>query len=116
LDGNSNDFRYINIRRTLIYIEQSIKEAAKAYVFASNDASTWTQVQSMIEGFLTGLWRQGGLVGPKPGDAFSVSVGLGTTMTPQDIIDGIMRISLKVALSHPAEFIDITFQQEMQTT
>ena len=115
LDGNSNDFRYINIRRTLIYIEQSVKDACKVYVFASNDASTWTQVQSMIEGFLTGLWQQGGLVGPKPGDAFSVSVGLGTTMTPQDIIDGIMRISLKVALSHPAEFIEITIQQEMQT-
>ena len=114
LDGNSNDFRYINIRRTLIYIEQSVKEAAKAFVFAANDASTWTQVQSMIESFLTGLWQQGGLVGPKPGDAFSVSVGLGTTMTPQDIIDGIMRISLKVALSHPAEFIVITIQQEMQ--
>lgn len=116
LDGNSNDFRYINVRRSLIYIEQSVKDACKAYVFASNDANTWTQVQSMIENFLTGLWRQGGLVGPKPADAFSVSVGLGTTMTVQDITNGIMRISLAVALSRPAEFIVISFEQQMQRT
>ncbi len=114
LDGNSNDWRYINVRRTLIYIEQSIKDAAKAYVFDPNDANTWVTVQSMISNFLTGLWKQGGLVGPKPADAFSVSVGLGTTMSNDDIQNGIMRISVKVALSHPAEFIEITFQQQQQ--
>jgi len=53
-------------------------------------------------------------VGPKPADAFSVSVGLGTTMTNEDIQLGIMRVSVKVAVSHPAEFIEITFKQEMQ--
>lgn len=114
LDGNSNDWRYINVRRTLIYIEQSVKDAAKAYVFAPNDASTWVAVQSMISNFLTGLWNQGGLVGPKPAQAFSVSVGLGSTMTGEDILNGIMRVAVKVAVSHPAEFIEITFQQEMQ--
>ncbi|MCB0402367.1 MAG: phage tail sheath family protein [Flavobacteriales bacterium] len=114
LDGNSNDWRYVNVRRTLIYIEQSVKDAAKAYVFAPNDAGTWVNVKSMISSFLTGLWNQGGLVGPKPADAFSVSVGLGSTMTGDDILNGIMRVAVKVAVSHPAEFIEITFQQEMQ--
>ena len=114
LDGNSNDWRYVNVRRTMIYIEQSVKEAAKAYVFAPNDASTWVAVTSMISNFLTGLWNQGGLVGPKAADAFSVSVGLGSTMTNDDIQNGIMRVMVKVAVSHPAEFIEITFQQEMQ--
>ena len=114
LDGNSNDWRYVNVRRTLIYLEQSIKEAAKAYVFAPNDASTWVNVKSMISNFLTGVWKQGGLVGPKPADAYSVSVGLGTTMTNDDIQQGIMRVMVKVAVSHPAEFIEITFQQQMQ--
>jgi phage tail sheath protein FI len=114
LDGNSNDWRYINVRRTLIFIEQSVKEAAKAYVFAPNDASTWVNVESMISNFLNDLWKQGGLVGPKPSDAFSVSVGLGSTMTGEDILLGIMRVAVKVAVSHPAEFISITFQQEMQ--
>lgn len=114
LDGNSNDWRYINIRRTLIFIEQSVKDAAKAYVFAPNDASTWVNVKSMISNFLIGLWNQGALVGPKPADAFSVSVGLGITMTNDDIQNGRMRVSVKVALSHPAEFIEITFQQQQQ--
>lgn len=114
LDGNSNDWRYINVRRTLIFIEQSVKDAAKAYVFAPNTSSTWNAVQSMISNFLTGVWNQGGLVGPKPSDAFSVSVGLGSTMTGEDVLNGIMRVAVKVAVSHPAEFIEITFQQEMQ--
>lgn len=114
LDGNSNDWRYINVRRTLIYIEQSVKEAASAYVFAPNDAKTWVSVKSMISNFLQGLWNQGGLVGPKPADAFSVTVGLGSTMTADDILNGRMIVAVKVAVSHPAEFIEITFQQEMQ--
>ncbi|WP_340198814.1 phage tail sheath family protein [Ascidiimonas sp. W6] len=114
LDGNSNDWRYINVRRTLIFLEQSVKEAAKAYVFAPNDSSTWVNVESMISNFLNDIWKQGGLVGPKPADAFSVSVGLGSTMTGEDILMGIMRVAVKVAVSHPAEFISITFQQEMQ--
>ena len=114
LDGNSMDYRYISVRRTLIFLEQSIKDAAMAYVFAPNDASTWAAVESIIVNFLTGIWKQGGLAGPKASDAFSVSVGLGKTMTGEDLLNGIMRVSVKVAISHPAEFIEISFQQEMQ--
>jgi hypothetical protein len=114
LDGNSNDWRYINVRRTMIFLEESVKEAAKAYVFAPNDATTWVNVKSMISNFLFGIWKQGGLVGPKPADAYEVSVGLGSTMTNDDVLNGIMRVSVKVAVSHPAEFIEITFQQKMQ--
>jgi phage tail sheath protein FI len=68
----------------------------------------------MINAFLTNVWNQGGLVGLTPEQAFDVQVGLGTTMTPNDVLDGIMRISVKVAVSRPAEFIVITFQQKMQ--
>jgi phage tail sheath protein FI len=114
LDGNSNDYKYINVRRTLIYIEQSIKEVTKAYVFAPNEATTWAKVEGIISHFLTEVWKQGGLAGPKPSDAFSVHVGLGTTMTSDDIKQGIMRVSAMVAVSHPAEFIILTIQQEMQ--
>lgn len=114
LDGNSNDWRYINVRRTMIFLEQSIKDALRAYVFAANDAGTWTNVKRMISDFLTTIWKQGGLAGPKPADAFSVSVGLGSTMTPDDILQGRMIVTILVAVSHPAEFIQITLQQEMQ--
>jgi hypothetical protein len=114
LDGNSNDWRYINVRRLMIYLEQSVKEAASAFVFAPNDANTWVSVKSMISNFLTGVWKQGGLVGPSTDAAYSVSVGLGSTMSNDDILNGVMRVTVKVAPSRPAEFIEITFQQKQQ--
>ena len=71
-------------------------------------------VQSMISNFLFNLWKQGALAGSKPDDAYSVAVGLGTTMTAQDILDGYMNVFVKVAISRPAEFIVLSFQQQMQ--
>jgi phage tail sheath protein FI len=114
LDGNSQDWRYVSVRRTVIMIEQSIKIAAEAYVFEPNDANTWASIKSMIINFLTNQWKSGALVGGSADDAFSVDVGLGVTMTPVDILDGVMKITVKVAVSRPAEFIVITFQQQMQ--
>lgn len=114
LDGNSLDWRYINVRRTMIMLEESIRLAAKAYVFEPNTSQTWITMKSMIENFLTGIWKQGGLAGTSPGDAFSVHVGLGDTMTAEDILEGILRITVLVAVTRPAEFIEITFQQQMQ--
>lgn len=114
LDGNSLDWRYINVRRTMIFLEESIKNAARAYVFEPNVASTWLNMKSMIENFLLGVWKKGGLAGASPEDAYSVQVGLGETMTANDILEGILRITVLVAISHPAEFIEITFQQQMQ--
>ncbi|MDP4209278.1 MAG: phage tail sheath C-terminal domain-containing protein [Bacteroidota bacterium] len=114
LDGNSQDWRYINVRRTLIMIEQSLKLATRAYVFEPNDANTWITVKCMIMNFLTNLWKQGALAGSVPEQAFDVQIGLGTTMTPTDILDGKMLITVKVAIVRPAEFIVITFQQQMQ--
>jgi len=114
LDGNSQDWRYINVRRTMIMLEESCRLAAKAMVFEPNVAGTWVNIRSMIENFLTGVWKQGGLAGAVPTDAFSVQVGLGTTMTADDILNGILRVTVLVAISRPAEFIQITFQQQMQ--
>ncbi|GJL74685.1 phage tail sheath C-terminal domain-containing protein [Nitrosomonas sp.] len=114
LDGNSLDWRYINVRRTMIMLEESIKLATKAYVFEPNVSNTWVTVKSMVNNFLTSVWKRGGLAGATPEDAFGVFVGLGETMTPQDILDGVLRVTVLVALSRPAEFIEITFQQQMQ--
>lgn len=113
LDGNSQDWRYINVRRTVTMIEQSVKLASRTFVFAPNDANTWHSAKSMIDNFLENIWKEGALQGAKPEDAFSVTVGLGTTMTAQDILDGNMRISVKLAVTHPAEFIIIEVEQEM---
>jgi phage tail sheath protein FI len=113
LDGNSNDYRYIQVRRTLIYIEQSIKAALQPFVFAANSPATWASVNAMISNFLTGLWQQGGLMGDKASDAFQVSIGLGSTMTAQDLLENVMRVSVELQMIHPAEFIMLDFMQQM---
>ena len=114
LNGNSQDWRYINVRRTMIMIGQSIKLACRAYVFEPNDANTWVTIKSMITNFLTNLWKQGALAGATPEQAFDVQVGLGVTMTPIDILDGKLLVTAKLAIVHPAEFIVLTFQQQQQ--
>ncbi len=114
LDGNSLDWRYINVRRTMIMLEESCRLAARAMVFEPNVATTWSSIRTMTEAFLTNIWKRGGLAGAGPEDAFSVQVGLGETMTAEDILEGILRVTVRVALSRPAEFIEITFQQPMQ--
>lgn len=114
LDGNSNDWRYIQVRRTLIYIEQSIKNAMDPYVFAPNDGNTWVKVTSMVSAFLQGLWSRGGLMGATASEAFTVQCGLGSTMTPQNILDGYMIVQVTVQMIRPAEFIELTFKQQMQ--
>lgn len=113
LAGNSVEWRYINVRRLFILIEQSIKNSAFSVVFRPNVPVTWAVVRGMINNFLTNLWRQGALVGASPNEAFSVECGLGTTMTQEDINEGVMRIRIQAAPSRPAEFIVITFEQKM---
>jgi phage tail sheath protein FI len=114
LDGNSKDWRFVNVRRTMIMIEQSVKLATRNFVFEPNDANTWTNVKSMISSFLFTLWKQGALAGAAPTDAYSVAVGLGSTMTADDILEGLLNVTVLVALVRPAEFIMITFQQQLQ--
>ncbi|WP_276380280.1 phage tail sheath C-terminal domain-containing protein [Flavobacterium sp. H4147] len=116
LDGNSQDWRYIPVRRTMIFLEQSCKLATQAYVFQPNDKNTWEAVIAMISSFLTSIWKQGGLQGASASDAFSVACGLGSTMTADDILNGFMNVTVKVAVVHPAEFIVLTFQQQMATS
>jgi len=113
LDGNSLDWKYLNLRRTLIMIEQSVANTALQFAFEVNDASTWKTAEGMIANFLHNLWTSGALQGASPEDAYEVAVGLGETMTPVDLLEGILRIEVKVALVHPAEFIVISYEQNM---
>ncbi|UGQ48171.1 phage tail sheath family protein [Massilia endophytica] len=114
--GNSDDWRYVSVRRTMIMLEQSIKAAMQAYVFQANDNLTWVAINSTITNFLTSQWKAGALVGSKPSEAFTVAVGLGQTMTGEDILQGYLRVQVQVAVVRPAEFIVLTFQQMMQTS
>jgi phage tail sheath protein FI len=63
LDGNSLDWRYINVRRTMIMLEESLRLATKAYVFEPNVSATWVTIKGMADNFLTGIWKRGGLAG-----------------------------------------------------
>jgi hypothetical protein len=114
LDGNSNDWRYISVRRFYIMVEESVKKAAMQFVFEPNDGNTWVRIRAMIENYLTNLWRLGALAGPKPEQAFYVKVGLGQTMTFDDILNGKMIIEIGMAPVRPAEFIILRFSQIQQ--
>ncbi len=114
LAGNDNEWRYIPVRRLFIFIEESIRKATEPVVFEPNDANTWTKTRSMIENFLTGLWRDGALAGATPEEAFFVRVGLGQTMNNNDILEGRMIIEIGLAAVRPAEFIILQFMHKLQ--
>lgn len=114
LDGNSNEWRYISVRRFFIMVEESVKKATAPFVFEPNDANTWIRVRAMIENYLTLLWRQGALAGAKPEHAFFVKVGLGQTMSAIDILEGRMIVEIGMAAVRPAEFIILRFSHKMQ--
>ena len=113
LDGNSNEWRYISVRRFFIMAEESIKKASERFVFEPNDANTWIKVKAMIENYLILQWRAGALMGAKPNEAFFVKVGLGETMTPDDVYNGKMIIEIGLAVVRPAEFIILRFSHKM---
>lgn len=114
LDGNSNEWRYINVRRFYNFAEESIRKATEPFVFQSNDANTWVMMRGMIESFLTLQWKAGALAGASTEQAFYVNVGLGSTMTTQDILEGRMIVEIGMAVVRPAEFIILRFTHKMQ--
>jgi len=113
LAGNDNEWRYVNVRRLFNFVEESVKKGTEQFVFEPNDANTWVRVQAMIENFLTTLWRNGALQGTKPNEAFLVAVGLGKTMTANDILEGRMIVEIGMAAVRPAEFIILRFTHKM---
>jgi len=114
LAGNDNEWKYVPVRRLFIMIEESAKKASYFAVFEPNTAVTWLKVKGMIESFLYGLWQQGAMAGSTSKAAYYVNVGLGTTMTPQDILEGRMIVEIGIAAVRPAEFIILRFSHKLQ--
>lgn len=112
--GNDNEWRYVPVRRLFITIEESTRKASSFAVFEPNDATTWLKVKAMIDSYLYKLWEQGALAGSKPEQAYFVNIGLGKTMTAQDILEGRMIVEIGVAAVRPAEFIMLRFSHKMQ--
>ena len=113
LAGNDNEWRYVPVRRLFITIEESSKKATAFAVFEPNDATTWLKVKGMIESYLYSLWEQGALQGSKAEQAYYVNVGLGKTMSSQDILEGRMIVEIGVAAVRPAEFIILRFSHKL---
>jgi phage tail sheath protein FI len=116
LNGNDNEWRYINVRRFFMVVEESIKKSVQWAVFEPNTASTWVKVKGMIDNYLFQKWQQGALAGAKPEEAFFVKVGLGKTMTSLDVLEGRMNVEIGMAVSRPAEFIILKFSHMLQTS
>ena len=114
LAGNDNEWRYVSVRRFYNMVEESIEKSTGWVVFEPNDSGTWIRVKAMISNYLTDLWRRGALAGAKPEQAFFVNVGLGTTMTAVDILEGRMIIEIGMAAVRPAEFIILRFSHKLQ--
>lgn len=100
--------------RTVGLVRRSIRAGMQPYVFAPNDGTTWAGLTASISSMLTEVWQEGGLAGDDASQAFSVRVGLGSTMTSQDILNGYMIVAVTLQLEDgPAE---LTFTQSMATS
>ena len=102
--------KYVPVRRTLIYLRKSLSELTQFAIFEPNDERLWRQIVATLEGFLGNFWRQGGLRGAVPAQAFYVKCD--AELNPQASIDnGLVNIEVGVALQRPAEFVVIKIGQ-----
>ncbi|WP_318258795.1 phage tail sheath family protein [Geobacter anodireducens] len=97
-------WKYVNVRRLFIFLEESIDEGTQWVVFEPNDIPLWARVRQTIVQFLTGVWRTGALAGATPEEAFFVKCDR-TTMTQDDIDNGRLICVIGVAPVKPAEFV-----------
>jgi phage tail sheath protein FI len=104
------DWKYINVRRLFIFIEKSIEEGTQWAVFEPNDYKLWARISQSVTAFLTRVWRDGGLMGQKPEQAFFVKCDQ-TTMTQDDIDNGRLIMLVGIAPVKPAEFVIIRIGQ-----
>ena len=104
-------WKYINVRRLFIYLEESIKANTNWVVFEPNDTALWSRVKRTIELFLEGMWRSGALVGGSTDEAFFVDIGP-NTMTQDDIDNGRLICIIGVAPDKPAEFVIFRITQK----
>lgn len=107
---NTPNNRYINIRRSLIYIEKQIQDLSAFAVFENNDSRLWLQLRTTIGSFLLNYWKDGGLRGASADQAYFVKCD-DTTTTFTDIQNGRVNVEVGVALEYPAEFVVIKLGQ-----
>jgi uncharacterized protein len=98
------EWKYVNVRRLFIYLEHSIDKSTQWAVFEPNNMRLWANITQMVEDFLLVEWRDGGLMGAKPEEAYFVRCDR-TTMTQNDLDNGRLICLIGVAPTKPAEFV-----------
>lgn len=104
-------WKYVNIRRLFIFVEESIKAGTNWVVFEPNDERLWARVHRTIDAFLTRIWRGGALVGSSPNEAFFIDIS-SNTMTQDDIDNGRLICVIGIAPVKPAEFVIFRITQK----
>ncbi|MEL7097501.1 MAG: phage tail sheath subtilisin-like domain-containing protein [Pseudomonadota bacterium] len=110
--SSNPEWRYVPVRRTFLFIEQSLDAGLQWAVFEPNAKPLWDTVKQSITGFLDGIWRQGGLAGVTQEQAFFVNIGYGITMEQADLDNGRLICEVGIAPVNPAEFVIIRISQK----
>lgn len=109
--SSDSEWKYVNVRRLFIFVEESIDQGTQWVVFEPNDQNTWARVVRSITGFLTTVWRSGALMGATQDEAFFVKCDR-TTMTQDDIDNGRLICYIGIAPVKPAEFVIFRISQK----
>jgi uncharacterized protein len=114
-DAIASDWKYVPVRRTTLFIEESLYRGTKWVVFEPNDEPLWSQIRLNVGAFMQDLFRKGAFQGKTPREAYSVKCD-GETTTQTDIDNGIVNIEVGFAPLKPAEFVIIKIQQIARVT
>lgn len=109
-DQLADEYKYIPVRRTALFIEESLYRGTQWVVFEPNDEPLWAQIRLNVGAFMHGLFRQGAFQGQTPREAYFVKCDKETT-TQNDINQGIVNIVVGFAPLKPVEFVVIKLQQ-----
>jgi phage tail sheath protein FI len=109
-DRLASEWKYLPVRRTALFLEESLFRGTQWVVFEPNDAPLWAQIRLNVGAFLNTLFRQGAFAGTTPREAYFVKCDAETT-TPDDVNLGIVHILVGFAPLKPAEFVVVQIQQ-----
>lgn len=109
-DRLTSQWKYIPVRRTALYIEESLYRGLQWVVFEPNDEPLWAQIRLNVGAFMHDLFRKGAFQGQSPKDAYLVKCDNETT-TQTDIDNGIVNILVGFAPLKPAEFVILQIEQ-----
>lgn len=108
-DDTGSEWKYVNVRRTALFLEQSLRRGLEGAVFEPNDEPLWGRVRAEAGAFLDDLFRRSAFAGTTPRDAYFVKCDRDTT-TQDDIDSGRVNLVVGFAPARPAEFVRLTIR------